>query len=183
MDFIDGLPKSKGHEIIMVVVDRLSKYVHFIALKHPYIAKTVDDAFVKEVVKLHGYPQSIVSDPDKIFFSHFWQEMFQLSGTKLSRSIAYRPQSDGQTEVVNRGVEAYLRCFCGERPKEWLRWSHWTEYWYNTTHQRSIGINPFQAVYGRLPPPLIYYGDEETPNSTLDRQLQDRDVILGIWAY
>ena len=105
--------------------------------------------------------------------------MFCLSGTKLSRSSAYHPQSDGQMEVVNWGVEAYLRCFCGEKPKKWLNWLHWAEYWYNTTYQRSIGITPFQVVYGQLPLPLIYYGDIETPNSTLDQQLKERDVALG----
>ncbi|TYK22764.1 peroxidase 64 [Cucumis melo var. makuwa] len=52
----------------------------------------------------------------------------------------------GQTEVLNLGVEAYLRCFCGERPKEWIEWLHWAEYWYNTTYQSSIGISPFQAL-------------------------------------
>ena len=106
------------------------------------------EAFVKEVVKLHGYPTSIVSDRDKVFLSHFWQEMFRLSGTKLSKSTAYNPQFDEHTEVVNRRVETYLLCFCGERPKEWLRWLHWAEYWYNTTYQQPIGITPFQAVHG-----------------------------------
>lgn len=61
MDFIDGLPKFKGYEVILVVVDRLSKYGHFITSKHPYTAKSVVDIFVKEVVKLHGYSKSIVS--------------------------------------------------------------------------------------------------------------------------
>lgn len=56
---------------------------------------------------------------------------------------------------------------------------HWAEYWYNTTYHSSIGITPFQAVYGRLPPPLICYGDMETPNSTLDQQLKERDIALG----
>ena len=150
MDFIDGLPKTLGHEVIIVVVDRLSKYAHFLALTHPYTAKTVAAIFVKEVVKLHGYPRSIVSDRDRVFASHFWNEFFRLAGTKLRRSTTYHPQTDRQTEVVNRGVEAYLRCFCGERPKEWINWLHWAEFWYNITYHNSLGMTPFQAVYGRL---------------------------------
>ena len=78
-----------------------------------------------------------------------------MAGTRLNHSTTYHPQSDGQTEVVNRVVESYLRCFCGEKPKKWVKWIPWTEYWYNTTYQCSLGVTPFQVVYGRLPPPLI----------------------------
>ena len=179
MDFIEDLPKSAGWEVIFVVVDRLSKYAHLLALKHPYSARRVAEVFVKKVVRLHGYPRSIVCYRDKIFLSHFRTEMFKLTGTKLHKILAYHPQSDGQTEVVNKSVEAYLRCFYGEKPKEWSNWLHWAKYWYSTTYHSSIGITPFQAVYGRLPPPLIQYGDMDTPNSTLDQQLKKRDVALG----
>ncbi|KAL4010599.1 hypothetical protein IC575_030101 [Cucumis melo] len=94
-------------------------------------------------------------------------------------SFAYHPQSDGQTEVVNRGVEIYLRCFCSEKPKEWVEWLSWTEYWYNTTFERALGMTPFQVVYGQQPPPLIYYGDVVTTNATLDEQLKERDLTLA----
>ncbi|TYK14310.1 ty3-gypsy retrotransposon protein [Cucumis melo var. makuwa] len=116
MDFIDGLPKSAGFEVIFVAVDKMSKYAHFMARKHPYTAKTVAELFVKEIVRLHGYPRSIVSDRDRVFVSNFWNELFKLADIKLHRSSTYHPQTDGQTEVVNRGVEAYLRCCLWETP-------------------------------------------------------------------
>lgn len=76
MDFITGLPLSFGYTVIMVVVDRLSKYGHFMTLKADYIAKQVAEVFMSNVVKLHGMPKTIVSDRDKVFTSYFWQHLF-----------------------------------------------------------------------------------------------------------
>ena len=105
MDFITGLPNSHGYTTILVVVDRLSKQAHFGALPKKYSAAKVADLFAHMVCKLHGLPRSIVTDRDALFLSVFWRELFALSGTTLRRSTAYHPQSDGQTEVVNRVLQ------------------------------------------------------------------------------
>lgn len=105
LDFIDGLPMSAGKNSIMVVVDRLTKYGHFFALGHPYTTKKVVDVFVEGVMKLHCIPRFIISDRDPIFLSSFWREFFKLQGTELKTSSTYHPQTDGQTEVVNRCLE------------------------------------------------------------------------------
>jgi len=178
MDFIDGLPMSAGKNSILVVVDRLTKYGHFFALGHPYSAKTVATVFVSGVMKLHGVPRSIVSDRDPIFLSSFWQEFFKLQGTELKMSSAYHPQTDGQTEVVNRCLEQYLRCFTSQHPRCWESFLAWAEYWYNTSFHKSIETTPFQALYGRAPPRLINYLDGASPVSEVDRTLQARDELL-----
>lgn len=83
MDFIEGLPKSKGCDCIMVVVDKLSRYAHFIPLAHPFTALDIAKHYMSHVFKLHGLPAIIVSDRDRIFTSSMWQELFKLVGTEL----------------------------------------------------------------------------------------------------
>jgi hypothetical protein len=94
MDFIEGLPLSEHANIILVVVDRLTKYAHFLALKHPYTASSVAKVYLDNIVKLHGVPLSIISDRDKVFTSVVWRALIKAVGTKLHYSTAYHPQTD-----------------------------------------------------------------------------------------
>lgn len=91
LDFITGLPKSMAKDTILVVVDRLSKYAHFIPLFHPYTAVQVAQVYLDYVFKLHGWPRSIVTDRDAFFISHFWQVLFSIQGTEFCFSSAYHP--------------------------------------------------------------------------------------------
>jgi hypothetical protein len=108
LDFIEGLPKSKQYNSILVVVDKFSKYTHFIPLSNPFTAMQVAIHYMDSVSKLHGLPLAIISDRDKIFTSNLWQTLFKLTGTELRMSSVYHPQTDGQTEHVNQCLETYL---------------------------------------------------------------------------
>ena len=178
LDFVEGLPISKGFDVILVLVDRLTKYANFIPLKHPFTAKTIADVFVKEIIKLHGFPETMASDCDKVILSHFWSALFTIQGTALHKSTAYHPQSDGQTEVVNKCLEAYLRCFAGRKPNSWSQCLPWAEYWYNTSHHSSSNTTSFKALYGRHPSKLLTFGDVPTAKAEVEVLIQSWDALL-----
>lgn len=154
MDFIEGLPNSQGKDVIMVVVDRFTKYSHFIPLSHPYSVLSVAQAFVDNIIRLHGPPKLIISDRDRIFTSQLWKDIFSALKVELRYSTAYHPQTDGQTERVNQCLETYLRGMTTSAPKKWFSWLSLAEFWYNSTYHTAIKMSPFQALYG-FPPPLI----------------------------
>ncbi|GKA65821.1 putative mitochondrial protein [Tanacetum coccineum] len=183
MDFVEGLPKSQGKSVIMVVVDRLIKYSHFIAPVHPFTAVQVAQVFLDNIYKLHGLPKSIVFDRDKVFISTFWRELFKLLHVKLLMSTAYHPQIDGQTEVVNRGLESYLRCMCCESPKEWCKWLSLAEWWYNTNYHTSLNTTPYEILYGQKPPIHIPYVSGESIVDSVNRTLTAREEVIGLLKF
>lgn len=121
-----------------------------------------------------------MSDRDKVFTSAFWKQLFKLSGTTLAMSSAYHPQSDGQTEAVNKCLELYLRCFAGQVPHKWSKLLAWAEFWYNSAYQCSIGMTPFKAVYGREPPILLKYDTATADPPSLQALLTERDTTLQL---
>jgi hypothetical protein len=179
MDFIEALPKVHGKSVILTVVDRFSKFAHFIPLSHPYTASSVGKAFFSEVVRLHGLPESIVSDRDPVFTGKVWKELFIKSGVSLKMSTAFHPQTDGQSEAVNKTISMYLRCITGDRPRTWLDWLPWAEYCYNTSYHSALKTTPFQVVYGRPPPPVPPYQVGSAATETVDTMLADRSEFLA----
>lgn len=128
LDFIEGLPRSGGYNVILVVVDKYSKYAHFVPLKHLYTAFSVATTFMQHIFCLHGLPLAIIADRDRIFTSALSQELFKLSKAELRLSSSYHPQTDGQTERVNQCLETYLRCSVHSCPKNWYKWLFLAEY-------------------------------------------------------
>ena len=152
MDFIEGPPKVGGKSVILTVVDRFSKYAHFIALSHLYTALSVTRAFFDGIVRLHGFLTSIVSDRDPVFMSHMWHDLFKMAGVQLCFSMVFHPQTDSQSEIVNKVLAMYLRCATGDCPRAWVDWLAWAEYCYNTLYHTALRATPFEVVYGRPPP-------------------------------
>jgi len=144
---VEGLPNSEGANSILVVVDRLTKYAHFLPLHHPYTVVSVSKLFVDQIVRLHGVPLTILSDRDRKFTSTFWRELFKTMGTVLHYSTTYHPQTDGQSERVNQCLKQYLRCAIQDNHKRWRRWIPMAEFWYNSSFHTALGCSPFKALY------------------------------------
>lgn len=179
MDFIEGLPKSYHQDCILVVVDKFSKYAHFMPLYHPFSALDVAKVFMLNVYKLHGLPQIIISDRDKIFTSALWEQLFLRSGTKLHLSSAYHPQSDGQTERVNQCLEIFLRCFVHATPAKWSLWLHLAEFWYKSSYHSALNKTPFEVLYG-YPPSHFGIRADACVISDLDSWLSERHLMTQL---
>ncbi|KAL8128454.1 hypothetical protein V2J09_017609 [Rumex salicifolius] len=183
LDFIEGLPPSFCKHCILVVVDRLSKNAHFLALSHPYTALDVAQTYLDNVFKLHGMPHSLISDRDPTFLSEVWKELFRVHGVDLRFSSAYHPQSDGQTEVTNKTLETYLRCMTADAPHTWSRWLPLAEWWYNTTFHSSARSTPYEILYGQPPPLHLPYLPGESSLAVVDRSLRKREELLELLKF
>jgi len=150
MDFITDLPHSEGCDQLWVVINRFSKMAHFIPLKEKTTAD-LTKIFAKEIWKYHGLPTDIISDRDSRFTSKIWREFLGLLGIRLRMSIAFHPQTDGQTERLNQTIETYLRAFVSQKQDNWVALLPMAEFAYNNSVTIGNGMTPFYANYGVHP--------------------------------
>ena len=188
MDFVVHLPfSSKGNDAILVVVDRYSKRAHFIPCKTTITSGMTAQLFYEWIYRHHGLPLKIVSDRGGQFIANFWRTLFKLLRTRLATSAPHRPQTNGQTERINRVLADFLRNFTFNGQLDWEEVLPSAEFVYNNTQSSATGYTPFQLDSGQDPVniPLYQLSDMITEEEILrDREfLYDKDAedYLGVW--
>jgi hypothetical protein len=150
MDFVSGLPRRKrGNNAIWVIVDRLTKFALFLPVKMTDSVDKLAKIYVNEVVRLHGVPTLIVSDRDPRFTSRLWPSIQRAFGTNLSISTAFHLQTDGQSERIIQILKDLLRACALEFGGNWEEHLSLVEFTYNNSYQATIGMAPFEALYGK----------------------------------
>ncbi|KAL5838964.1 hypothetical protein ACOSQ4_011572 [Xanthoceras sorbifolium] len=150
MDFVTGLPLTpQRYDAIWVIVDRLTKTAHFIPIRKDYKLNKLARLYVENIVRLHGVPSSIISDRDPRFTSRFWRALQTALGTELNLSTAHHPQTDGQSERTIQILEDMLRSCILDFGGNWGEHLSLVEFAYNNSYQASIGMAPYEALYGR----------------------------------
>jgi hypothetical protein len=151
MDMIVKLPNSAGFDLILVVIDLSSKMAHFIPCKEAASSATLANLFCKNIFRLHGLPDKIVSDWGPTFVSEFWKALMILLNIKSATSTAYHPQTDGQTERMNQKLEDYLRHFCLYYQDNWDKCLDMAEFALKNLDSTSLKLSPFFFSYGHHP--------------------------------
>jgi hypothetical protein len=152
VDMITDLPRTpEGYDAILVFVDRFTKMAHFVPCNKTLDSPGFCKLFLQHLVRLHGWPKRMVSDRGSIFTSHFTTAVAHLQGWFKQHSSAYHPQTDGQTERVNRTLEDVVRSFVSIRQREWAQHLPMAEFAINNSTHPAINTTPFLLTYGVNP--------------------------------
>jgi hypothetical protein len=176
LDLITQLPpcRGSGHDAVVVFVDGLTKMIRAVPAKTTITAEGVADLFFEHVFRLFGMPKVLVSDRDPRFTGHFWQRLFERTGTRLNMSTARHPETDGQTERANRTLEEMLRAYVSPYQDDWDQHLLAVEFAYNSSEHASTKFTPFYLMYGQHPAvPLSFL----TPGDRTRQQRGAQDVV------
>jgi hypothetical protein len=143
----------------MVVIDKISKFAHFIAIKSTFKVINIVEIFMKEIFRQHGVPKMVISDRDVKFTSAFWKELFAGQNTNLNFSMSYHPETDGQTKRTNKIIEDMLRMHVRTKLNKWEDYLHLVEFAYNNGYKSSSKLSPFKILYGRKCTTPISWGN------------------------
>ena len=161
MDFVGPFPDCMGHDYLLVVICRLTSLVHLVPTNTSARATDIAWLFLRDIVRLHGLPETIVSDRDPKFVSKFWRELHRLMGVKLLMSTAYHPQTDAMGERAIRGISQVLRGVVAPDQSDWVDRLPMAEFAINSSVNESTGFAPFELTYGAMP--RIFHKTDITP--------------------
>ncbi|GJV66541.1 reverse transcriptase domain-containing protein [Tanacetum coccineum] len=182
IDFITKLPKTKsGHDTIWVIVDRLTKSAHFLAMREDYSTERLANLYIDEIVARHGVLVSIISDRDRRFTSRFWQTLKKALGKRLDMSTTYHPQTDGQSECMIQTLEDMLRACVIDFGGNWDVHLSLAEFSYNNSYISSIRCASFEALYGRkCRSPVLWaeIGENSLIRPELIQEMTDKVVLI-----
>lgn len=186
-DFIVGLPKTKdGNDAITTYIDRFTKRVHFLATTSAAYAKQVASDFFNNIFKIHSLPDSVVSDRDPRFTSKFWTELMRLCEIQTKMATSHDPQTDGISEITNRMIGNYLRCFCDHNQGDWDTLLTSAEFAHNSANVSNMDISPFELDLGWKPKSPIelvcsqFHSSVESVNELQQRLLESfQDALFA----
>jgi len=182
MDFVVGLPKPPGgQDSIWAVIYQLTKSAHFIPFHITDPVPKLAEIYIRDIVRLHGVPVSIVSDRDSRFTSRFWKCLQDALGTMLNISTAYHPQTDGQSERTIRILEDMLRLCVLDFKGKWIKYLPLVEFAYNNSFQATIGMAPYKALYGRKCRSPLYWdevGEKYLIGPEMIQDMKDKISII-----